>query len=70
VFVSGGKKSNYNNNAWGVVTDKPNHAEARAIEYMNRNNIPTQNARQATTLPSCIFCLGLQDDFGIINITG
>ena len=70
VIIVGGRGANYDNLRWGYVTDRPWHAEARAVQYMNANGISTVGARQATTLSSCGWCAKLQEYFSITNLTG
>lgn len=48
---------------------KMNHAEARGMQYVLSNNLPKQNIRQATTLPSCESCTAIQELYHIINLT-
>jgi len=70
IFVRGGIRTNYDNLRWGFETPNYWHAEARAVQYMNVNGISTVGARQATSLPSCVWCAKLQKHFGINNLTG
>ena len=70
VIIVGGRGANFDNTRWGYVTDRPWHAEARAVQYMNANGISTVGVRQATTLKSCPHCFDLQQYFLIDNITG
>ena len=70
VIIVGGKGANFDNTRWGYVTERPWHAEARAVQYMKVNGISTYGVRQATTLPSCRHCFGLQNHFKINNISG
>lgn len=70
IFVRGGKTTNYDVNRWGKSTKGPNHAEARAFQYMETHNIPLTNARQATSLRSCKDCSDLQREYGVHNISG
>lgn len=53
-----------------MQTASPNHAEARGIQALISRNIEVSDARQATTLPSCVDCMNLQKDLDIINLTG
>lgn len=70
VIIVGDRGANYDNTRWGFVTERPWHAEARAVQYMNVSGISTVGARQATTLPSCGWCAKLQKHFSINNLTG
>lgn len=70
VIIVSGRGANFDNTRWGYVTERPWHAEARAVQYMNANGISSVGARQATTLKSCPHCFKLQQKFFINNITG
>jgi len=63
-FVWDGKKTNY------VGGKNTNHAEARGIQYMLSNDIPTQDAKQGTSSYSCESCVDKQKKHGVTNITG
>lgn len=45
------------------------HAEARAVQYMQKNNIPIQGATQVVSRKSCESCTSLQYLLGITNVS-
>ncbi len=69
VIIVQGRGVNYNNAVNVVKTASPNHAEARGIQALISRDIAVSGARQATTLPSCSDCKGLQEMLNVNNIT-
>ena len=70
VEFAGGRAANFDVNRWGINVPKPNHAEARGIQYMLSHDMELNGARQATSLRSCRSCLNLQKIYGINNVSG
>ena len=70
VIIVRGRGMNYNNTKNIIKTLEPKHAEARGIQALISRNIKVAEARQATTLPSCIQCTKLQKGLHINNLTG
>ena len=74
VIIVKGRGTNYDNSVNGalfnITTKRPNHAEPRGIQALISRGIDPRGARQATSLPSCDFCMQLRSDWDIINLTG
>lgn len=49
-----------------IKPNKVHHAEARAAQYMLKNNIPTNSAIQVVSRKSCGSCLKVQEHAGIM----
>ena len=48
----------------GIDPGRLHHAEPRAVQYMLKNNIPTDNAVQVVSRKSCSSCSNLQRNLG------
>ena len=48
----------------GIDFGRLHHAEPRAVQYMLKNNIPTDNAVQVVSRKSCDSCSNLQYNLG------
>lgn len=70
VRFANGIDANYDCSRWGHTTAYPHHAEARGMQYLEKNGISPDDAIQATTLLSCKECANLQNDYTINNISG